>query len=83
MKGKNKYLKSLNMHIVLKHMVNSFNDENKFFKCILSKNILLNLNKTKERKNLRIVRRFKKKIFSFETQLFINDKKKSFISFNI
>lgn len=56
------------MHIVLKHMVNSFNDENKLFKCILSKNILLNLNKTKER-------RFKKKIFSFETQLFINDKK--------
>lgn len=38
------------MHIVLKHVCYSFNDENKLFKYILSKNIILNLNKTKKKK---------------------------------
>lgn len=56
------------MHIVLKHVCYSFNDENKLFKYILSKNIILNLNKTKKKKKKiqESRRRFKKKIFSFE-----------------
>lgn len=55
------------MHIVLKHVCYSFNDENKLFKYILSKNIILNLNKTKKKKKIQESRRrFKKKIFSFE-----------------
>lgn len=55
------------MHIVLKHVCYSFNDENKLFKYILSKNIILNLNKTKRKKKIQESRRrFKKKIFSFE-----------------
>lgn len=57
------------MHIVLKHVCYSFNDENKLFKYILSKNIILNLNKTKKKKKIQESRRrFKKKIFSFETR---------------
>lgn len=58
------------MHIVLKHVCYSFNDENKLFKYILSKNIILNLNKTKKKKKKiqESRRRFKKKIFSFETR---------------
>lgn len=63
------------MHIVLKHVCYSFNDENKLFKYILSKNIILNLNKTKKKKKSKNRAEDLKRKY-FRLKLFINDKKK-------